>query len=139
MIDIVVKQQSTSQSEYDFLTECFDTEAERKIFLFREPKGWLRSTRKKFDVSDAKATHMYLRDLAHFRLIGGRPVRYQDLGGYLKNVPELRDVSLEPFEPRDEPSIAVPDEMVDVYEDFLETSYSKPWTARRNFSVSEVE
>ena len=82
---------------------------------------------------------MYLRDLAQFRLIGGRPVRYQDLAGYLENIPELHDVSLQPFEPRDEPSIAVPDEMMDAYEQFLESSYSRPWTARKNLTVSEVE
>lgn len=116
-LDIVVKQIDTSEEEFLHLQELFGGPPKEKLFLFREPSGWLPSAKKKFDIGEEEAIELYERSLATYEKIGGQKLEYED--GMEKELTELallQNVSLAPFEVSQKKKEEVPERLRAAYD-----------------------
>ncbi len=116
--DFIIKQVNTNLKEYELLFELMGGEPEEKYFLYREPKGWLPSAMKKFDLDESGAVELYNEAIHSFRLLKGTAIEYgQEINTYLNLKIKNR---LEPFNEGQVADGVLPNEFLKTtYEDFL--------------------
>ncbi|WP_107667476.1 hypothetical protein [Cyanothece sp. BG0011] len=101
-LDLVLKQAHATYPDYRLLVKMFG-EPERKIFCFREPSGFMASSKKKFpDQTIENLQDRYLRDFQVYERVKGDIIEYNKsltIDDYLRFLQPLKfdNKSIEKF------------------------------------------
>ncbi|MFB6258219.1 MAG: hypothetical protein ABEH38_05965 [Flavobacteriales bacterium] len=116
-LDIAVKQIDCTKEELLYLQELFGGPPQEKLFLFREPSGWLSSAKDKFDLDDEAAVELYERSIASYELIGGQKLEYREgMEKDLQRSTFLKNTAPDPFEASQKREEKVPERLRAAYD-----------------------
>lgn len=119
-IDIVAKQISTNKEEFEFYREMFQSEPQTKLFMFREPDGWLPSAMEKFNITENEAIEVYKNALAGYNNIQGNIIEYNEtLPEQMGKLDLLKNCQLDPFEIKRKAEKGAPEELQGAYKGFI--------------------
>ena len=123
--DFILKQAVGTQSigsvnsEIQFFTDLFNSEPQEIIFLFREPYGYCRSAKKKFNLLDDEMIIHYVRAFETFKENGGIAIEYGvELNNFFANHHLFKKARIDPFEPKQIVEIDGLDKLQDWYNEF---------------------
>ncbi|MEM9022787.1 MAG: hypothetical protein AAGB22_03540 [Bacteroidota bacterium] len=118
--DMAVKQITTTKNEFDFLCELMGSEPEHRLFLYREPDGWLASAYEKFGFSEAEALEVFRQGFASWEAIGGQRACYgPEITALLESLGVFEGVSLTGFNPKRAEAPKAPEAFHALYSAFV--------------------
>jgi hypothetical protein len=101
--DIVIKQATGTKKELQFFTDLFRSEPADIIFAYREPHGWWRSSKIKFDRANDEMISAYCNAFRVYKgEIGGIALEYgKNLNEWFCTQEKFQKIQIEPFQQKE--------------------------------------